>query len=106
MYDSAGRLPRLLPADDAPQHITFAAGRAFVAAGKSGTIRVHALHDGRLLRTVRVAAGSYNVQEGIGAVVTPSLERGTLAVLDRFGKLLREVRVAESSHDAALVTAA
>ncbi len=106
VYDSAGRLLRLLRADDPPQHVTFAAGRAFVASGECGMIRVHALHDGRLLRTTPVAIGSYNVQEGIGCVVTPSLDRGTLAVLDRSGSVLREVRVARSSHDATVVTAA
>lgn len=94
---------RTLSADAAPQHFTFAAGRAFVAEGKCGMVRVHALHDGRVVRELGVPVGSYNVQEGAGWVVTPSLDHGTLTVLDRFGRRLREVRVASSSHDACVV---
>jgi len=105
-YDPTGRLLRTLRADAPPQHVTFAAGRAFVAAGESGLVRVHAIHDGALVRTAAVPAGSYNVQSGLGAVVTPSLDHGTLVVLDRFGRKLREVHVASSSHDAALITTA
>jgi len=106
VYHPAGRLLRTLRADAPPQHVTFAAGRAFVAAGKSGRVRVHALHDGELVRTTAVPEGSYNVQSGLGGVVTPSLDHGTLVVLDRFGRSLREVQVASSSHDAALITTA
>ena len=106
VYDPAGRLLRTLRADAPPQHVTFAAGRAFVAAGEAGLVRVHAIHDGALVRTATVPVGSYNVQSGLGGVVTPSLDHGTLVVLDRFGRKLREVRVASSSHDAALITTA
>ncbi len=106
VYTPSGRVLRALNADEPPQHVTFTAGRAFVASGESGTMRVHALHDGRLLRAARIPVGSYNVQEGIGAVVTPSLDRGTLSVLDRFGRVFRETQVAASSHDAAVITTA
>jgi hypothetical protein len=34
-------------------------------------------------------------------VLTPSLNEGTLCVLDAAGKLLRRTRVAPSCHDAA-----
>jgi hypothetical protein len=64
------------------------------------------LRDGRIVRTTAVPEGSYNVQEAFGAVVTPSLDRGTLCVLGRNGKLLRRVAVARSSHDACFVMAA
>jgi sugar lactone lactonase YvrE len=106
VYEPSGHLQATTRADAPPQHVTFAAGRAFVASGDSGLVRVHALHDGGLVRTSPVPAGSYNVQSGLGAVVTPSLDEGTLVVLDRFGRNLRELRVAASSHDAALVTTA
>ena len=56
-----------------------------------------------MLRTTKVPVGSYNVQEGYGRVLTPSLDRGTLAILDAGGALLREVHVAPSSHDACFV---
>jgi hypothetical protein len=58
---------------------------------------------GRLLRTARVPPGSYNVQHAWGRVLTPSLEQGTISVLDEAGVVLRRQRVARSSHDACFV---
>jgi DNA-binding beta-propeller fold protein YncE len=98
----SGRLLVRLAADAPPQHVTFVGDRAHVTSGDDGLLRVHAL-DGRLLRTTRVPLGSYNVQEGCGVVLTPSLSRGTLCVVSSSGRLLREVRAARSSHDACFV---
>src|SRR5439155_22620507 len=78
--DAGGRLVRRLAADAPPQHVTFAGGRAFVTSGDDGTLRLHALADGALLRLSAVPPGSYNVQAAGGRVLTPSLERGTLCV--------------------------
>ena len=104
LYDSKrGRVVRLLRADAPPQHVTFRGGHAYVASGGDGLVRVHDAADGRLLRTTRVPLGSYNVQQGWGRIVTPSLERGTLCVLDGQGRLRERVQVAQSSHDACLV---
>ena len=50
-----------------------------------------------------VPVGSYNVQQGWGMVLTPSLERGTLCVLRRSGRIAHQLRVARSSHDACFV---
>jgi hypothetical protein len=86
-------------ADLAPQHVTFASGRAYVTSGDSGTLHVQAL-DGRILRTTPVPIGSYNVQYGEGRVITASLNRGTLAVLNARGALLEVIQVAGSCHDA------
>jgi DNA-binding beta-propeller fold protein YncE len=84
-----------------PQHVTFAGRFAFVTSGGDGTLRTHDAATGRLLRTTRVPLGSYNVQEGWGgAILTPSLTHGTLCVADRRGRLVRQVTVARSSHDA------
>jgi len=86
---------RFLPAGRAPQHLTFLAGRVFVTSGDDGTFTVVGG------RTTRVPVGSYNVQwTSTGRVITPSLNAGTLCVLDSRGRLLHEVRVARSSHDA------
>jgi hypothetical protein len=63
---------------------------------------VHAL-DGRLLHSVRVPRGSYNVQRAGRFVLTPSLGAGTLTVLDAQGRVLREVRVAAAAHDACVL---
>ncbi len=86
-------------ADLAPQHVTFGPRHAYVTSGDSGTFHVHS-RDGRLLRSVRVPNGSYNVQYGAARVLTPSLTEGTLAVLDAEGRLEATVHVAGSCHDA------
>ncbi|HZR96200.1 MAG TPA: hypothetical protein VFA56_10925 [Gaiellaceae bacterium] len=87
---------RRLAADAPPQHVTFAHGRAYVTSGDDGTLRVYDERTSRLLRTVRVPVGSYNVQHVAGDVVTPSLAAGTLTVLGG-----ARVHVARSCHDAA-----
>jgi DNA-binding beta-propeller fold protein YncE len=92
---------RMLPADGAPQHVTFLDGRAFVTSGADGTLRVYDEATARLLHTTRIPTGSYNVQFRAGRVLTPSLNEGTLCVLDAVGGLLRRTRVAPSCHDAA-----
>jgi DNA-binding beta-propeller fold protein YncE len=87
---------RLLAADGAPQHVTFLHGQAFVTSGADGTLRVYDEGTARLVRSVRVPVGSYNVQHIGRRIVTPSLAAGTLTVLDG-----PRVRVAPSCHDAA-----
>ena len=93
---------RTLWADGAPQHVTFLDGRAFVASGADGTLRVYDERSARLLHTSRIPVGSYNVQCAAGRVLTPSLNEGTLCVLDSHGRVRERVRVASSSHDACL----
>jgi hypothetical protein len=88
---------RALPAGSPPQHVTFLNGRAFVTSGVDGTLRTHAL-DGGQLHEAHVPIGSYNVQFGADRVFTPSLNRGTLAVLGG-----PTIQVARSSHDACLM---
>jgi DNA-binding beta-propeller fold protein YncE len=100
---AAGGRPVLLGADAAPQHVSFGRGIAFVASGEGASVRVHDLLRGSVRRTTRVAYGSYNVQAGAGAVVTPSLSRGTLTILDRLGRMQREIQVAPAAHDACVV---
>lgn len=100
LYDRHGRLERTLPADLAPQHVTFGEGVAFVTSGDSGTLKVQRLADGYVLRDAEVPVGSYNVQFGRGRVLTPSLERGTLAVAGPSGAVFAHVQVADSCHDA------
>jgi DNA-binding beta-propeller fold protein YncE len=90
------------PADLSPQHVTFGEGRAFVASGDSGTLHVQT-PDGRVLSRTPVPVGSYNVQYGSGLVITPSLNRGTLAVVNARGRSLGVVQVADSCHDACIL---
>jgi DNA-binding beta-propeller fold protein YncE len=103
LYDDHGsRLIRRLDADAPPQHVTFLGGRAFVTSGDDGVLRVHA-RDGSLLRSVPVPGGSFNVQQGWGVILTPSLSQGTLCVLSGRGARMQQVRVARSSHDSCFV---
>jgi len=103
VFDRRGRLVRTLAAGAPPQHVTFLDGRAFVTSGDDGTLHVRSLATARLLRAARVPVGSYNVQEGWGVVLTPSLDRGTLCVADARGRVVTTARVARSSHDACFV---
>lgn len=98
----SGRLVRTLGADAPPQHVTFLGERAFVTSGDDGLLRVHSL-DGRLLRTARIPAGSFNVQHGANAILTPSLSEGTLCVVTPRGTPVERLHLARSSHDACFV---
>jgi hypothetical protein len=98
-----GRVIARVPGDEPPQHVTFRGPRVYVASGESGTLRVHEL-GGRQLRASAVPDDSYNVQQGLGWVVTPGLGRGTVCILDSRGRVLRTQTVARSSHDACIVT--
>lgn len=107
LFDPAtARAVRRLQAGAPPQHVTFLGGRAFVTSGDDGTLRTHDAATGRLRRTTRIPQGSYNVQEGFGLILTPSLSRGTLCIADEAGRLVRRLELARSSHDACFVTAA
>ncbi|HEY7603610.1 MAG TPA: PQQ-binding-like beta-propeller repeat protein [Gaiellaceae bacterium] len=103
VYDRRdGRLLARPSGDWPPQHVTFAGETVYVTSGWSGTLRLHRV-DGRPVRQMPVAVGSYNVQQSLGLVVTPALGRGTLTVLDDRGRVLLRKRVARSSHDACLI---
>lgn len=95
---------RLLAADRAPQHVAFAGDLALVASGDDGTVRVHGL-EGDLLRRARVPSGSYNVTFGGRRAVTPSLSRGTVALLDERGRVRTVRTIARAAHDACVVSA-
>jgi hypothetical protein len=103
IYRRGSRSPvRLLAADAPPQHVAFAGGRAFVASGDDGTIRVHR-QDGTLVDETEVPVGSYNVCFGARRGVTPSLSRGTVAVLDSRGRVRATRKIARAAHDACVV---
>ena len=102
LYRTKRRPERILDADAPPQHVAFARDDAFVASGDHGTLRRHRL-DGELVREARVPIGSYNVAFGGGAVVSPSLGRGTVSVLDRNGRVRAIRTIARAAHDACVV---
>ncbi|MFN8223306.1 MAG: WD40 repeat domain-containing protein [Gaiellales bacterium] len=102
VYEVGGRRPVAeLRADAAPQHVAWVGGRAFVASGESGLMRIYRA-DGVELERVSIPLGSYNVSYGASRAITPSLERGTVAVLDRRGQILSVSGVARSAHDACI----
>ena len=106
IYEDHGtRLVKTLRGDAPPQHVTFIGGRAFVSSGDDAILRIHA-GDGRLLGSAAIPGGSYNVQQGWGVVLTPSLSQGTLCVLSERGARMDLSRVARSSHDACFVMVA
>jgi hypothetical protein len=102
LFRDEGRPVRILAAGAHPQHLAFAADKAFVASGDDGTVRRHRL-DGTLVREARVPTGSYNVTFGWRRLVTPSLGRGTVSLLDRNGRVETVRRVARAAHDACIV---
>jgi len=102
----SGRVVVRVQAGAPPQHVTFAGGRAFVTSGDDGTLRIHSAVSGRVLGGSEIPTGSFNVQEGWGRILTPSLSRGTLCILDLSGRRLRRLHLARSSHDACFVMAA
>jgi DNA-binding beta-propeller fold protein YncE len=95
---------RLLAAGGAPQHVTFLGDRTYVTSGADGTLHVYDEPTARLLATTRIPVGSYNVQFAAGRILTPSLDQGTLCVLDAGGHVRETVHVAPSSHDACLAS--
>jgi DNA-binding beta-propeller fold protein YncE len=105
VYDR-GRILARVPSDAPPQHVTFVSGFAFVTSGEDGTLRVHSGGSGGLIGVERVPYGSYNVQRGWGRVLMPSLSRGTLAIANGRGTVVRVLEVARSSHDACFVMSA
>jgi DNA-binding beta-propeller fold protein YncE len=103
VYDRKARRPvELISAGAPPQHVAFVGGLAFVASGDDGTVRVHRL-DGRLVREASVPVGSYNVSYGGRRAVTPSLARGTVALLDERGRVRAVRRIARAAHDACVI---
>jgi DNA-binding beta-propeller fold protein YncE len=100
IFHQGRTLRTTLPADAAPQHVTFGGASAYVTSGDAGTLRVHARASGRVVRSTRIPVGSYNVQHGQGRVITPSLSQGTLTVLNERGALLATIQVAGACHDA------
>jgi hypothetical protein len=103
LFRRDGRLVSVLAADEAPQHVSFARGLAFVTSGDGGTMQARSVRDGALRRVVSVPRGSYNVQAFGERVLTPSLMHGTLVVMDVAGRVVLDRQVAPAAHDACVV---
>jgi DNA-binding beta-propeller fold protein YncE len=93
----------VLDADEAPQHVGFAGGVAYVTSGTAGTLERFTARTGARRSRTRIPGGSYNVQPGANRILTPSLGHGTLTILDPAGRVLASPRVARQAHDACIV---
>jgi DNA-binding beta-propeller fold protein YncE len=102
LYRSGRQPSRVVESGSAPQHVTFARQKVFVACGDDGLVHRHRF-DGERLRESRVPIGSYNITFAFGQVVTPSLGRGTVSLLDRNGRVRSVRRVANAAHDACIL---
>ena len=102
LYRSGRQPARVLESGAAPQHVTFARQKVFVACGDDGVVHRHRL-DGERVRESRVPVGSYNITFAFGQVVTPSLGQGTVSLLDRNGRVRSVRRVANAAHDACIL---
>ena len=110
LYRLGGGAPRVLATGAPPQHVAFAGSRVYVACGRDGTVQRRRL-DGDPVGTARVPHGSYNVAFGSfpafarPAVVTPSLNEGTVTLLTPGGDVRFVRRVTRSAHDACIALA-
>jgi DNA-binding beta-propeller fold protein YncE len=92
-----------VPSDAAPQHVRFGHGNAFVASGDDGALVTHDAATGRVANRARLPVGSFNIS-GLGdLLVSPSLERGTVTLADRSGRVVLSRHIADAAHDACLV---
>ena len=105
VYDARSRRTLFeLAAGPPPQHIAIRSTAVYVTSDNE--VRSHRISDGLLLRTLAVPPGSYNVSQGWNRVFTPSLERGTLAVIEGNSARVRAEKVAKAAHDACFVVIA
>ena len=111
IYRLSGGVPRLVATGAPPQHVAFAGERAYVACGQDGTVQRRRL-DGSALGATRVPHGSYNVTFGAAgqtfdrpSIVTPSLNEGTVVVLEPSGRVRFVEHLTRSAHDACVAVA-
>jgi DNA-binding beta-propeller fold protein YncE len=86
-----------------PQHVAFGGRLAYVTSGYDGRIEMVNASNGRVLRSVRVPYGSFNLATAGGRVVVSSLLRGTVTELNGRLHVLRTKKVAPAARDVALV---
>jgi DNA-binding beta-propeller fold protein YncE len=104
VFDSRTRRPvARIRAGAPPQHIAFGPIRgAFVTSGYGSSLEIVNRFSGRVLRTVRVPYGSFNVATFGSFVVTSSLLRGTLTELTDRGAVWMNRRVAPAARGVAV----
>jgi DNA-binding beta-propeller fold protein YncE len=93
------RLLFRVPGGVPPQHIAFAGSSVYVTSGYGSTIERVSPRTGRVLRRVRDAYGSFELDAGGGYVATASLFRGTLSIYDDKLELKRTLPIAPATED-------
>jgi DNA-binding beta-propeller fold protein YncE len=88
-----------------PQHVAFGPIReAFVTSGYGSSLEIVDRSSGRVLRTVRVPYGSFNVSTFGGFVITSSLLRGTVTELTDRGRVWMSRHYAPATRAIAVAT--
>jgi len=103
IFDTRSRKPvARVAAGDPPQHVAFGVREAFVTSGYSSSLEIVDRASGRILRTVRLPYGSFNVSTFGGFVVTSSLLRGTVTELTERGAVWMSRRYAPATRGVAV----
>jgi DNA-binding beta-propeller fold protein YncE len=100
---AAARRLYSVPAGAPPQHVAFGGRFAYVTSGYDGRMEMVNASNGRVVRSVRVPYGSFNLATAGGRVVVSSLLRGTVTELNSRLHVLRTKKVAQAARDVALV---
>ena len=104
IFDTRTRRPVARVAAGAPpQHVAFGGVReAFVTSGYDSSLEIVDRASGRILRTVRLPYGSFNVSTFGSFVVTSSLLRGTVTELTERGAVWMSRRYAPATRGVAV----
>jgi DNA-binding beta-propeller fold protein YncE len=106
VYSAAsGRLIDTIPAGRAPQHVVFAAGRAYITSGYGSSIEMVAATTRRVLRRAELPYGSFNLASTGPWLVVTSVLNGEVTVL-RASTLRRgaETKVATAARSVAVLS--
>ena len=106
IFDTRTRRPvARVPAGAPPQHVAFGPIRgAFITSGYGSSLEIVDRFRGRVLRTVHVPYGSFNVATFGSFVVTSSLLRGTVTELTDEGHVWMNRRYAPAARGVAVAT--
>jgi hypothetical protein len=101
----SGRLVDTVTAGRAPQHVLFAAGRAYVTSGYGSSIEMVDPAKRRAIRRVELPYGSFNLASAGRWLVVTSVLNGDVTVL-RASTLRRvdETRVASVARSVAILS--
>jgi len=101
---SDGRLVARVPAGRAPQHVLFAAGRAYLTSGYGSTIEMVDPHSRAVIKRTTTPYGSFNLAAAGRRIVVTSVLNGMVTVLDAATlRRLHQTRVASAARSVAVL---